>query len=60
MARKSRGKKRGEKKPITMTAAGLISFYQETDAVVKLSPAHVVLLAVAFAISVVALHAVLP
>lgn len=55
-----RKKKEKDKKPVTLTAAGLLSFYEDFDAIVTLKPIHIVLLAIAFAAAVLLLHVAAP
>ncbi len=53
-------KRKKDKKPVTLTAAGLLSFYEDFDAIVTLKPIHIVLLALVFAVAVLVLHVVAP
>lgn len=43
-----------------MSAAGLISFYEELEGRIKLSPATVLAIAIAFSLLVVMAHLLLP
>jgi preprotein translocase subunit Sec61beta len=43
-----------------MSAAGLISFYEELEGRIKLSPATVLAIAVAFSLLVIMAHILLP
>ncbi len=53
-------KKKKDKNPVTMSAAGLMSFYEDFEAVVRLSPVAVVAIAVAFAVLVLIVEIVAP
>jgi len=49
-----------KKKPSgPMSAAGLISFYEDLESPLKITPTQAILIAVAFAAAVVALRAIL-
>ncbi len=56
----SKKKKKKDKNPVTMSAAGLMSFYEDFDAVVKLGPVAVVAIAVIFAVAVLIVEMVAP
>ena len=53
-------KKKKDKNPVTMSAAGLMSFYEDFDAVVKLGPVAVVAIAVIFAVAVLIVEMIAP
>ncbi len=65
--RTSRGKS-GESKerrgrtdrPTVMTAAGLLAFYEEEEAIIKIKPMHVMIIATALTAIVILLNIVLP
>ncbi len=57
MARKEKKKSKPRNEPPAIfTAAGLLAFYQEEEAVVKLSPLAVIVVSVAFIAFTLALH----
>ncbi|HEU97983.1 MAG TPA: preprotein translocase subunit Sec61beta [Fervidicoccus fontis] len=56
----SKSKERKKKPSGLMSAAGLISFYEDTDTKFSISPTVVVIISIVFVAAVVALRLILP